>query len=199
MKHISEIIQSRDRRSYGDKLRDPRWQRRRLERLGLSDFRCDRCGESERELQVHHRWYLKGYEPWDYRLDHLETLCIDCHKLASAIHRELKERLSTMTVNQQQAMTQLLSGCRSTPVPVSFNCSPDGPDNVFRIPRLQRCYGLAVSSNTTLCFVGDVQMIDRKGQLHVSTRLPLTPCQRTAFEAAWGSCGEDDVVFEVTK
>lgn len=65
--------------SYADKLRDPRWQRKRLFILARDDWRCVLCGEATETLMVHHRSYLRGKEPWDYPEAMLCTLCEYCH------------------------------------------------------------------------------------------------------------------------
>lgn len=64
--------------SYADKLRDPRWQRARLEVFGRDGWACRRCGETAKTLHVHHREYV-GADPWDTPPALLETLCEDCH------------------------------------------------------------------------------------------------------------------------
>ncbi len=64
---------------YRDKLKDPRWQRKRLEIMQLHDFKCQRCGSGIKTLHVHHRRYLMEREPWDYPNALLECLCEDCH------------------------------------------------------------------------------------------------------------------------
>lgn len=66
--------------SYSEKLRDPRWQRRRLHIMQASGFACDRCGANEVTLNVHHIVYHRGAEPWDYDDDDLACLCEDCHE-----------------------------------------------------------------------------------------------------------------------
>ena len=63
--------------SYSDKLKDPRWQKKRLEVLNRDNFTCKLCGDSETELHIHHVEY-KG-EPWEQDLDKLDTLCKHCH------------------------------------------------------------------------------------------------------------------------
>jgi 5-methylcytosine-specific restriction endonuclease McrA len=65
---------------YTDKLRDPRWQKKRLEVFQRDDFKCRLCNDSETELHVHHLEYIKGREPWEYDVDWFETLCKYCHK-----------------------------------------------------------------------------------------------------------------------
>lgn len=66
--------------SYSDLLKDPRWQRRRLESLERSNWSCEWCGGKTRTLHVHHRWYERGRMPWDYPNSALWTLCDRCHK-----------------------------------------------------------------------------------------------------------------------
>mgnify|MGYP000949982809 CR=1 len=66
--------------NYSEKLKDPRWQKRRLEIMNRDDFTCRKCGDKTKTLNVHHLSYIKGRDPWDYRDDILVTLCEDCHK-----------------------------------------------------------------------------------------------------------------------
>lgn len=64
---------------YSLKLRDPRWQKKRLEILERDNWQCQICSDEESNLQVHHRAYDKGIEPWDHLDDALVTLCEGCH------------------------------------------------------------------------------------------------------------------------
>jgi hypothetical protein len=64
---------------YQTLLRDPRWQRRRLEILQRDQWTCQQCGATTRELHVHHRWYVHGAAPWESADAALVTLCIRCH------------------------------------------------------------------------------------------------------------------------
>lgn len=66
--------------SYVQRLRDPRWQRKRLEIMNRDDFRCRLCGESEATLNVHHLWYRREADPWDYPDTALVTTCGGCHE-----------------------------------------------------------------------------------------------------------------------
>lgn len=67
--------------NYSKMLRDPRWQRKRLERLEQSEFSCDCCGDSKSTLHVHHGYYATGVKPWEYENDSLWVLCEDCHDM----------------------------------------------------------------------------------------------------------------------
>jgi hypothetical protein len=68
--------------AYSEKLKDPRWQKKRLEVFQRDEFTCQKCFDDENNLPlaVHHRHYEKGKEPWEYSLDSLVTLCQDCHQ-----------------------------------------------------------------------------------------------------------------------
>lgn len=65
--------------TYSNKLKNPLWQRKRLEVFQFDDFTCRNCGDTETELQVHHIDYLPGLQPWEYPLSMLMTLCSNCH------------------------------------------------------------------------------------------------------------------------
>ena len=65
--------------SYSQKLRDPRWQRKRLEILQRDGWRCLSCQSETKTLQVHHVVYQRR-EPWDYPDHCYQTFCEDCHK-----------------------------------------------------------------------------------------------------------------------
>jgi len=67
------------RTTYSEKLRDPKWQRRRLEMFTLADWKCQRCANPHEELHVHHTRYFKGREPWEYEDQWLRVLCAKCH------------------------------------------------------------------------------------------------------------------------
>lgn len=75
--------------TYAEKLKHPKWQKRRLKIMEASGFTCSGCGSDEKTLHVHHKAYRKGAEPWDYEDDELECLCEDCHKGIHAIRDEI--------------------------------------------------------------------------------------------------------------
>ncbi|MCK5609460.1 HNH endonuclease [Candidatus Pacearchaeota archaeon] len=62
---------------YKEKLRDPRWQKRRLEILDRDGWKCTECGNSKLELHVHHLKY--SGDPWEVGDEDLKTLCKECH------------------------------------------------------------------------------------------------------------------------
>ena len=67
-------------KTYSEKLKDPRWQKKRLEVLSRDNFTCQLCNDTKETLQVHHLKYIRGNEPWEYDLDNFKCLCESCHK-----------------------------------------------------------------------------------------------------------------------
>lgn len=65
---------------YKEQIKSPKWQKRRLEIMQRDSFTCQICGETEKQLHVHHTIYIPGREIWDYFDSNLITLCEDCHK-----------------------------------------------------------------------------------------------------------------------
>jgi replicative DNA helicase len=72
---------------YREKLKDPRWQKVRFAIFNRDNWKCIRCGASERPLHTHHLSYT-AYDPWDEPLENLATLCEDCHSLEHGIDAE---------------------------------------------------------------------------------------------------------------
>lgn len=64
--------------TYSQKLRDPRWQKKRLEIFERDGWTCHFCHSKDKNLQVHHVVYRK-LEPWEYPNYLYQTLCEDCH------------------------------------------------------------------------------------------------------------------------
>jgi hypothetical protein len=104
--------------TYYELLRDPRWQKKRLEVMEADRFACRACGDTTSTLNVHHLVYRKGAMPWDYEPGSLTTLCESCHKhcedmkevanrwIASvppAISREALESLREVTIGMPKS------------------------------------------------------------------------------------------------
>jgi hypothetical protein len=78
--------------SYSEKLKDPRWQKKRLEVFNRDKFACLCCGRKDQTLHVHHLRYAA--EPWDTPMDHLETLCEQCHEMRTAFDEFWRNHLT---------------------------------------------------------------------------------------------------------
>ena len=64
--------------TYSDKLKDPRWQKKRLEILARDNWTCQKCMDNETTLHVHHLKY--NGNPWESDEGDLITLCKHCHE-----------------------------------------------------------------------------------------------------------------------
>ena len=62
------------------------WQKLRLQVLNRDDFKCRLCGAKDKQLHIHHIYYIKDKKIYDYDIESLISLCSDCHKVA---HNEL--------------------------------------------------------------------------------------------------------------
>jgi hypothetical protein len=65
--------------SYSELLRNPKWQRKRLEIFQRDNFTCQKCNDTESNLQVHHHYYNFSFKPWEYPNEALITYCELCH------------------------------------------------------------------------------------------------------------------------
>jgi len=95
--------------TYSQKLRDPRWQKKRLQILERDDWTCQSCQSTTKNLQVHHLIYAKR-DPWDYEDQAYQTLCEDCHKERQEIVDSLidKLRLSVRNVPTEDLASFIL-------------------------------------------------------------------------------------------
>jgi phage terminase large subunit GpA-like protein len=73
--------------TYSEKLKDPRWQKKRLEVLNRDNWACTQCDDTETELHIHHTYYKANNDPWEYPLKSLSTLCKHCHSVIE-IHKK---------------------------------------------------------------------------------------------------------------
>lgn len=66
--------------TYAEMLKDPRWQKKRLEILERDEWACQMCHSGDKTLHVHHNYYDYSLLPWEYPEESLITLCEECHK-----------------------------------------------------------------------------------------------------------------------
>jgi hypothetical protein len=75
--------------SYSEKLKSPKWQKKRLQILERDEFSCNLCGDDTTELHVHHERYV-GQMPWDTPDKYLNTLCKNCHFVCEQLKANYK-------------------------------------------------------------------------------------------------------------
>lgn len=122
--------------SYLEQLRDPRWQRKRLQVLDAAGWRCIRCAATQRTLHVHHREY-RNVAVWEYELSELEALCDACHHKAHGCLRG-NDRFDANTPYTRLQIKEVLDGETKGFLPmekgrVLYGCfrrkfNPDAPE-----------------------------------------------------------------------
>ncbi len=104
--------------TYIEKLRDPRWQRKRLLIFERDNWTCRSCNRSDISLQIHHLKYLPGNEPWEYEDYLLVTYCEVCHEtehlIGDQIHKSLLELINDTPI-YIKAVSQLCILIESDP------------------------------------------------------------------------------------
>ncbi len=93
--------------TYSELLKDPRWQKKRLEIMQRDNFTCQLCFSSTKTLHVHHLDYVGSY-PWDTPDDQLLTVCEGCHKRAEEMKNINKFWASENSMRVIKIMDEML-------------------------------------------------------------------------------------------
>jgi hypothetical protein len=72
--------------TYAEKLKDPRWQKKRLKVFERDHWECTNCCNKHRPLHVHHLKY--NGNPWKTKMKYLTTLCDYCHEFQHEIDKK---------------------------------------------------------------------------------------------------------------
>lgn len=91
------------KQTYSDLLKNPLWQRKRLEILSRDNFQCVYCGEEKRTLHVHHLTY--SGKPWEVADINLLTLCDKCHQVETDMRSDTDHDL--VLVLKQKKLNQV--------------------------------------------------------------------------------------------
>jgi len=103
-------------KTYSQKLRDPRWQKKRLQVLERDRWACQRCYSKTEPLEVHHKEYGRG-DPWDVPDEWLVTLCEDCHEAVALLKKKLSYLLcSSLASPGISVVIELLESNRKSDV-----------------------------------------------------------------------------------
>lgn len=96
---------------YREKLKDPRWQRKRERILDRCEYKCEECGSAS-GLEVHHCYYRYGREPWQYPDTALLALCRECHKLRGDSEMDFRLFQQSLRTEELRAVQAMLSHCK---------------------------------------------------------------------------------------
>lgn len=114
-----------NKQSYAQKLKDPRWQKKRLQIMERDNWSCRSCHTDKATLHVHHKYYAFGREPWDYHDDILITLCDRCHEAEEAFKDSIYDMPRVLLCagfdnSQLQQTTAFLNGLTGKLLPADI-------------------------------------------------------------------------------
>jgi 5-methylcytosine-specific restriction endonuclease McrA len=94
--------------SYSDLLKDPRWQKMRLQIMERDNWTCVLCGDAApSSFNVHHLRYIRGQKPWEADPADLVTLCEPCHAAQPRRPRGILTRLSDILPDVLRAIPRI--------------------------------------------------------------------------------------------
>jgi len=102
-------------KTYTELLRDPRWQRMRLEVMQRDGFACLECGGETQTLNVHHAFYVFGRAPWEYESTTLRTLCESCHESITEAVTYIRQFIGAMSMKELKRVIAFLRCPRPVP------------------------------------------------------------------------------------
>lgn len=122
--------------NYSEKLKDPRWQRKRLEVLQRDNFTCSCCGDDKSTLHVHHVKY--NGEPWEVDSSLLVTFCELCHFAHEFYKDIIIRKIIKKNSNQFDVLVIFCDDCviistikSGTQVVDHLSLSPDMIETIF--------------------------------------------------------------------
>ena len=77
--------------------------------MKAAEFHCEICMTSESTLNVHHKQYFKGREPWEYDNNQLVCVCKDCHESAHRYMENFKYCLSVIPMDGPYSIGEIFN------------------------------------------------------------------------------------------
>jgi len=105
---IDETQRQNIKSTYSEKLKDERWIKKRDFVRQRAENKCEDCGASNNGLEIHHCYYLYGYEPWEYPTGSLRCLCKTCHKSRDPIEKKLRGQLAHLSQDELESINYFL-------------------------------------------------------------------------------------------
>ena len=102
-------MSNRRTKSYGEKLRDTRWQQVKTRIQIRDNWTCRECGTRQGMHSVHHCLYLPNTEPWDHPDRYLRLLCDPgCHQEREKVEKELVLEYKKLMAGKSLAELRLM-------------------------------------------------------------------------------------------
>ncbi|MFP4017948.1 MAG: HNH endonuclease [Bacteroidales bacterium] len=91
--------------TYAEKLKDPKWQKKRLEILERDNWTCQVCGNTKKTLHVHHFKYNSN--PWNTPELFLTTVCEDCHREVQEGQNAINRAIQSLMAEHTKYLTEI--------------------------------------------------------------------------------------------
>jgi hypothetical protein len=113
-----------NKQEFFDQYKDPRWQKKRLKIMERDEFACQSCLNTERTLNVHHKYYIPDRKPWDYPDRLLVTLCQECHEYEEECKYIISDFTKVLLSDGYLShdLVELLEWLRKLPMNLSLTC-----------------------------------------------------------------------------
>jgi len=97
---------------WSDQYNDSRWQEKRLKVMERDKFQCRSCGKKKKgaKLSVHHSYYEKDKNVWEYPDSTLITWCAACHEKRHAANKILASEISRLDQFEFDGLISLVIG-----------------------------------------------------------------------------------------
>jgi hypothetical protein len=96
--------------TYWELLKHPKWQEKRLRIMERAGFKCEECDTDKVTLNVHHKYYTKGANPWEYPDHALQCLCEPCHGEVHEWKEKLSHELAMLSTDRLQEVLGYVRG-----------------------------------------------------------------------------------------
>jgi hypothetical protein len=113
---------------FWEKYKHPNWQRKRLVIMKRAGFACEQCDSTEATLNVHHSYYERGLDPWEYPNESLHCLCDKCHKESDEIRKRLNRQIGRLQLRQIEELLGFARGLELEDCLPSVNHTADNYD-----------------------------------------------------------------------
>lgn len=109
-------------KTYAEKLKDKRWQKKRLELLAAANFSCQYAFhrgvqnmDDGTSLEIHHQYYQKGLEPWEYPDFAYLVCCHECHIAAQEDKIQIDRALAKSGSETTHYLAEICKNANSDP------------------------------------------------------------------------------------
>lgn len=142
---------------FWEKYKHPKWQEMRLRVMEREEFTCQKCFSKTNTLNVHHSYYEKGKDPWEYPEESLYCWCDECHDVHHEWKKKIDSEMSKLSNDDLRVLFGAIKGLQMQEVPVSWHLIMHGLE----------ARGIGMAFGVTQLSVEYAATWDQSGGLHI--------------------------------